>query len=154
LAVDEVLEQNEDMVLALTHLDVFPNGFRINLVVLLDPRRVQELQARAPRRPMMLMPRIGVRFADGRVGGRSARPGRLEVPKDEQGLPTQPFVGFSGGGGGTGGWRFGAWVYPLPPDGPLEIFVALPGLDTDEMSTVVDGSAVGAAAERAREIWS
>jgi hypothetical protein len=154
LALDAVLQQTEDMVVALTHLDVFPNGFRINLVLLLDPRRVQEPQARAPRAPMMLMPRIGVRFADGRVGGRSAMPGRLDVPKDEEGLPTQPFVGFSGGGGGTGGWRFGGWVYPLPPDGPLEIFVALPGPDTHESRTVVEGSAVRAAAERARTIWS
>ena len=102
----------------------------------------------------MLMPRIGVRFADGRVGGRSAMPGRFGVPKDEQGLPTEPFVNFVGGGGGTGGWRFGAWVYPLPPDGPLEIIVALPGPDAHEMSTVVEGSAVRAAAERARVIWS
>ena len=154
VAVDAVLEQNEDIVVALTHLDVFPNGFRINIAVLLDPRRLQELQARAPRGPMMLMPRIGVRFADGRVGGRSAMPGRLDVPKDEQGLPTQPVVRYGGGGGGTGGWRFGAWVYPLPPDGPLEIFVALPGPDTHETSTVVEGSAVGAAAEQARVIWS
>ena len=154
MAVDAVLHQTEDIVVALTHLDVFPNGFRINLVVLLDPRWVQELQARAPRGPMTLIPRIGVRFADGRVGGRSAMPGRLDVPKDEQGLPRQPFVGFSGGGGGTGGWRFGAWVFPLPPEGPLEIFVALPGPDTLEISTVVEGSAVRAAAGRARVIWS
>jgi hypothetical protein len=154
LAVDAVLQQTEDMVVALTHLDVFSNGFRINLVVLLDPSRVQELQARAPRGPRMLMPRIGVRFADGRVGGRSAMRGRLDVPKDEQGLPTQPFVGYGGGGGGTGGWRFGAWVYPLPPEGPLEIFVALPGADTHEISTVVEGSAVRAATARARVIWS
>jgi hypothetical protein len=154
LAVDAVLEQSEDIVVALTHLDVFGNGFRINLVVLLDPHRAQELQARAPRGPMMLMPRIGVRFADGRAGGRSAMLHRLDVPKDEQGLPTQPFVGYSGGGGGTGGWRFGAWVYPLPPDGPLEIFVALPGPNTAEVRTVVEGSAVRAAAERAKVIWS
>jgi hypothetical protein len=154
LAVDAVLQQTGDIALALTHLDVFPNGFRINLVVLLDPHRVQELQARAPRGPMMLMPRIGVRFADGRVGGRRAVPGRLEVPKDDEGLPTEPFVGYSGGGGGPGGWHFGAWVYPLPPDGPLEIFVALPGPDINEISTVVEGSAVRAAAEQARVIWS
>jgi hypothetical protein len=154
LAVDAVLLENQDIVVALTHLDAFPNGFRINLVALLDPRRAQELRARAPGGPMMLMPRIGVRFADGRVGGRSAMRGRLDVPKDDQGLPTQPFVGFSGGGGGTGGWHFGAWVYPLPPEGPLQIFVALPGPDPHEMSTVVEGSAVRAAAERARVIWS
>jgi hypothetical protein len=77
-------------------------------------------------------------------------PGRL----GNEGVPTQPFVGFGGGGGGTGGWRFGAWVFPLPPDGPLEIFVALPPPATGETSTVVHGSAIRAAAERARVIWT
>lgn len=79
----------------------------------------------------------------------------MDVPKDDQGLPTQPYVGFGGGGGGTGGWRFGVWVFPLPPDGPLEIYVALPTpAATDEMSFEVDGTAVRAAAERAKVIWS
>jgi len=35
-----------------------------------------------------------------------------------------------------------------------DIFVALPGPDTLEISTVVEGSAVRAAAGRARVIWS
>ncbi len=41
----------------------------------------------------------------------------------------------------------------LPPDGPLEIFVALPPPANGEYSTVVDGSDVHAAAERAKVIW-
>jgi hypothetical protein len=45
-------------------------------------------------------------------------------------------------------------VFPLPPEGPLEIHVALPPPASGEISTVVDGSAVRAAAERARVIWS
>lgn len=152
LALDAVLQQDDGIVVAVPHLDVFPNGFRINLLMLLDPHRPAEL--RAMHRGPTMMPRVGVRFADGRVGGRSALPGIYNLPKDELGLPTQPYVGYAGGGGGGSAWTLNVWVYPLPPDGPLEIFVALPAPATRELSTVVDGSAVRAAAERSRVIWT
>ena len=152
LAVDAVLQRDEGIVVAVPHLDVFPNGFRINLLMLLDPHRAQDL--RALHRGPTLMPRVGVRFADGRVGGRSSMPGMLNMSKDAEGIPTQPYVGFAGGGGGGSRWTLSVWVYPLPPDGPLDIFVALPAPATQELSTVVDGSAVRAAAERAKVIWT
>lgn len=153
LAVDALLSEGEDAVWVIPTLDVFPNGFRVNVALLLNPHRQEDIQARIHRGPMGMM-QIGVRFADGRVGGQGMRGGPLGVPKDAEGLPTEPFVGFSGGGGGPGGWRFSAWVFPLPPDGPLQIFVAPPSPATGEFSAVVDGSAVRAAAERARVIWT
>ena len=45
LAVDAVLQQDEGIVVAVPHLDVFPNGFCINLLFLLDPHRAQDLRA-------------------------------------------------------------------------------------------------------------
>jgi hypothetical protein len=125
LAVDALLHEGEDDVWVIPTLDVFPNGFRVNVVLLLNPHRQHDIQARIHRGPMGMM-RIGVRFADGRVGGRGLPYGAMGAPKDDDGIPTEPFVGFGGGGGGMGGWRFSAWVFPLPPDGPLEILVALP----------------------------
>jgi hypothetical protein len=153
LAVNVVLGQEEKAVVAVPSLDVYPNGFRVNVQLLIDPRHAHEIQALI-HRPRMGMVRIGVRFADGRIGGQGLSRGRNELPKDEQGFPTQPFVGFGGGGGGSGGWRFSAWVFPLPPDGPLEIFVALPEPSDTEYGTVIDGSEVRAVAEHARVIWS
>lgn len=153
VAVDALLHQDEAFVVTLPHLDVFPNGFRINLLILVNPDRVQDIEARI-HPGSMNMPRIGVRFPDGRIGGRVGMRGRSDIPTDEQGLPTQPFVGSPAGGGGIGGWRFSAWVSPLPPDGPLAIFVALPSPATPELFTVVEGSTVRAAADRARVIWT
>ncbi len=153
LAVDALLSEGEDAVWVIPTLDVFPNGFRVNVVLLLNPHREHDIQARIHRGPMGMM-RMGVRFADGRVGGRGLPYGVMGAPKNDDGVPTEPFVGFGGGGGGMGGWRFSAWVFPLPPDGPLEIFVGLPAPATGEFSTVVDGSAVRAAAERAKVIWT
>jgi hypothetical protein len=152
LAVDAVLQRDEGIVVAIPHLDVFPNGFRINLLMLLDPHRPQEL--RALHQGPTLMPRVGVRFADGRVGGRSSTPGPLNLSKDAEGFPTQTHVRIVGGGGGGSAWTLAVWVHPLPPEGPLEIFVALPAPATQELSTVVDGSAVRAASEGATVIWT
>ncbi len=155
LAVDALLHEDENAVWWIPSLDVFPNGFRVNVALQLNPHRAQELQSRI-HRPMGMM-RIGVRFSDGRVGGRGggrAFPGSPGIPKDEDGVPTEPVVGFSGGGGGSGGWHFGAWVFPLPPDGPLEIFVAPPPPITGEFRAVLDGAAVRATAERARVVWT
>lgn len=153
MPVDTLLHQGEEVAVAVSHLDVFPNGFRINVVILTNPHRPRGLLNRMYHGPQD-MPRIGVRFSDGRVGGREGGRGFMAVPKDEQGMPTQPYVGFGGGGGGSGGWRFGVWVFPLPPDGPLEIFLALPSPATEEMNLVVDGTAVRSAAERAKVIWT
>jgi hypothetical protein len=153
LAVNVVLGQEEKAVVAIPSLEVYPNGFRVNVQLLIDPRHAHEIQA-LMHRPRMGLVRIGVQFADGRIGGQGLSRGRIELPKDEQGFPTQPFVGFGGGGGGSGGWRLSAWVFPLPPDGPLEVFVALPEPSDTEYSTVIDGSEVRAVAEHARVIWS
>jgi len=153
LAVNEVLGREEDAVWSIPSLDVFPNGFRINVVLLLNPHKQQEIQARIHRGPMGMM-RVGVRFADGRSGGHDLNRGPHGVPKDDEGFPTEPFVGYGGGGGGSGGWHFSAWVYPLPPDGPLEIFVAPPAPASGEFSAVLDGAAVRAAATRATVIWT
>jgi hypothetical protein len=153
LAVNALVSQGDDALVVIPSLDVFPNGFRINLVIMVNPHRAPDIHQMIRGGPMH-MPRVGVRFADGRVGGRDVRHGRFDLPKDQDGVPAQPFVGHAGGGGGSGGWRFGVWVYPLPPDGPLEIFVALPPPASLEASTTVDGSAIRAAAEQARAIWA
>jgi hypothetical protein len=153
LAVNAVLGQEERAVVAIPSLDVYPNGFRVNVEILLNPRHAHEIQA-LMHRPRMGSVRIGVRFSDGRTGGQGLARGQNDLAKDDQGFPTQPFVGFGGGGGGSGGWRFSAWVYPLPPEGPLEIFVALPPPADSEYSTTVAGSDVRAAAEQAKVIWS
>jgi hypothetical protein len=155
LAVDAVLHQDDKVVIAVQHLDVYPNGFTINVVILTNPHnaldRAMFMRAGGPNR----WPRVGVRFSDGKVGGQgSLFRGLAELHRGDDGIPTEPHVGMAGGGGGSNGWRFGAWVFPLPPDGQLEIFVGVPAADLDEASVTIDGSAVRSAAEKATVIWS
>jgi hypothetical protein len=146
---------DRQVAVAVEDLAVYPNGFTIHVVIALNPNHPRDMVALVhgggPRR----FPRVGVRFANGQTAGRSPGfGGGGGLRKDKDGVPTEPFVGMTGGGGGGTGWRFGAWVYPLPPDGPLEIFVGLPAAGLEEASITVDGSAVRAASERALVVWS
>ncbi len=155
MAVNELVHQSDDAVLVIEYLNVYPNGFTIQMGIHLDPRHSGEKAMRMRSIGPQRFPRVGVRFSDGREAGRRVRPrGTADLPKDEQGAPTEPFIGFHGGGGGSGGWHFGVWVYPLPPDGPLEIFLGLPAAGLIETKVTVDGSAVGAAASQARVVWT
>jgi hypothetical protein len=76
----------------------------------------------------------------------------MDVPKDDVGIPTVPVLLLGGGGGGGSEYHFRVWVFPLPPDGPLSIFVQLG--DLPEGHTTLDGALVREAAGRAQVIWS
>ena len=158
--VHEIVHCSDRVVAELDYLRVYPNGFTINLFILTNPH----LEEAAPASRILAAgqghvvhrwPRIGVRFADGRTAGREATfPGHLDVTKDDRGIPTEPILTMAGGGGGSHGWQFSVWVFPLPPAGPLEVYVALPAADAVESKVVIDGGLVRSAAERARVIWS
>jgi len=158
--IGEIVHRRDDVVVELDHVRVYPNGFTINLFILTNPhlghgRAGRAMLGGAGADPTRRFPRIGVRFADGRTAGRKGGfRGHADVIKNDQGIPTEPILMWSGGGGGTGGYHFSVWVFPLPPDGPLEVHVSLPDADAPESKVVVDGAAIRAAADRAKIIWS
>ena len=160
LPVGEIVHQGEVVAIELECLRVYPNGFAIDVVILLNPHldfaSSHPLLLGGPGMDMARrVPRVGVRFADGRTAGREAALlGPPEVPKDDDGIPTVPVLRFLGGGGGSRGYHLSLWVFPLPPEGPLEVHIALPDSDVPESTVVVDGALVRAAAERARVIWT
>jgi hypothetical protein len=157
--VNEIVHRSDRVVAQLDHLRVYPNGFTINLFILTNPHLEEErlsMLAASGLDPAHRWPRIGVCFADGRTAGREAtfHGGHLNVAKDDRGIPTEPILTMAGGGGGSDGWNFSVWVFPLPPDGPLEVYVAFPAADVGESKVVLDGGLVRSAAARARVIWS
>jgi hypothetical protein len=160
--VNEIVHRSGRVVAQLDHLRVYPNGFTINLFVLTNPHLEEQRPGSAMLAASRLdvvhrWPRIGVRFADGRTAGREATfPGHLNVnvAKDDRGIPTEPILTMAGGGCSSHGWHCSVWVFPLPPDGPLEVYVAFPAADAPESKVVLDGALVRSAAERARVIWS
>ena len=153
LVVDAMVLQNDVVAVVVDRLEVYPNGFMINLLLRVDPRRVGDLMAMLGSRGPGGWPRIGVRFADGRTAGGEV--GSLpNLAKDEHGVPIELFMSTGSRGGAPSGWRAWAWVFPLPPEGPLEIFVALEAAGLDESSVIVDGTTVRLTAERAQIIWT
>jgi hypothetical protein len=155
LAVNELVMQSDLIAIGIDHLEVYPNGFIVSLIMRVNPRRAGEFMRTLGPGGLSAMPRVRVRFADGRAT-RSGPPhgSLLDLTKDEEGIPTDPYLSLeSSRGGAFNGWQALAWVHPLPPDGPLEIFVSLDGSD-NESSILVDGSVVRDAAVRARAIWT
>lgn len=158
LPINALLHSGTDAAVALQSLSVYPNGFVINFFSLANPHSLQPQNGvsfiTGLGRPdfMSGMPRVGVRFADGRSGGREAARSQLE--KDADGIPTQPVVQMAGGGGGGRGFSYSVWVFPLPPEGPLEVFVSVPALDLNEVSVTIDGAAVRDAAANAKALWT
>ena len=155
LAVDALVLQNDVLAVAIDRLEVYPNGFMVNLLMRVDPRRVGELMEMLRPLGRNLWPGVALQFADGRTAGRGPGIGSMpDVDKDEHGVPIEPFMSMGSRGGAPSGWRAWAWVFPLPPDGPLQIFVALESVGLEESSITIDGASVRAAAERARVIWT
>jgi hypothetical protein len=150
--VNALLFESDVVALTLPHLDVYPNGFTINFVRRVNPRKVREALAMISGAGSEWIPEVTVRFAD----GRTAKRGHFVVAKDQDGVPTEPIqtIMSRSGVGGPGGWLAWAWIFPLPPDGPLEISVSLPAIGLNPQSLTLDGSVVRAQAERAKIIWT
>jgi hypothetical protein len=155
VAVNALVLQNDDVAISIDRLEVYPNGFMINLLMRADPRKVGGVMRMLRTLGPVRSPEVRVRFADGRTTGPGPGSGSvLDLARDTQGIPSEPYMSIQSGGGAPGGWQAWAWVFPLPPDGPLEIFVALEAAALDESSVTIDGSSIRGAAGQAKVIWS
>jgi hypothetical protein len=152
VSVNALLFESDVVALALDHLEVYPNGFTINFVRRVNPRRARDALAMISAAGSQWTPDVTVRFSDGATAER----GQLFSAKDQDGLPTVPIQTVSSRSRASGpGWQAWVWVFPLPPDGPLEILVALPAIGlTNPQSVTIDGSLVRASAEWAKIIWT
>ena len=138
---------------------MYPNGFVINVNIQANPRKAEQARqimkpTRCPTNPPGRRPISRTEGPPGktpRMEGRCSR-GR-DVEKDSDGFPREVILRMVGGGGGGLGWRFGTWVYPLPPPGPVEVFVSVPQAGLEEGKAVIEGHDIRAAADHARVIW-
>jgi hypothetical protein len=154
VAVGKLVLRNDLVTVSIDHLEVYPNGFTISLMMRVDPRRMPDAFALLRTLGPARWPNVGVRFADGRTARQvSALRPATDLSKDEEGIPTEPIITM-GGGGGPRGWRASAWVFPLPPEGPVEIATAMEEAGLEESSISLEGAAIRAAAERAMVVWT
>ena len=158
IPVGQVVGRSDEVVLSLDHVRAYPTGFVLALRILPNPRlQPRPLDFFGPGRS----PRVGIEFSDGQKAGNEPDVGpgpfpRLpsgDVPKDDDGMPTQPVIRFTGGGGGLHTYAVDLWVYPLPPAGPLKVFVEWPVKGIPETKVVLDAEAIREAAARAVVVW-
>lgn len=99
--------------------------------------------------------RIGIELADGARVSNLGQSRHLFRPDAELDGPI--FIDSGGGGGLAGAGRVtmepGYWLWPLPPPGPLRVFVEWPALDVSLSSAELDAGLLGAAARQAQSLW-
>jgi hypothetical protein len=152
LPVNAVLGKGQKAALVLPSLRVYPTGVVLEVVVMRNPREELEHEPMGFVRHD-LWPRIGVQFADGRRAGERPVFGPMGVPKDDDGLPTEPMLMHRGGGGGGAEYHMNVWLYPLPPAGPFHVFAQWEVIGLDETSVELDGAAIREAAAAAVTVW-
>ena len=141
-----LLARTDDTVVALRGMHVYSTGLAFDLSVRIRPGSLSGTELHdvlwrpGPGAPPLL---LGLELADGTRVDNVGEPGR-----DGDVVFTQ--------GSGTGSeysvdhsW----WLSPLPPAGPLTVVVRCPELGLPETSTLLDGTAIRAAADRVVALW-
>jgi hypothetical protein len=73
--------------------------------------------------------------------------------KDPQGVPTTPFLTSRGGGGGSDHFAMRFWCFPLPPPGPMHVYVEWADADIAETMVTLDATSIINAAPNAVTLW-
>ena len=162
VAGDLVLVREGGVLVSVGAVCAYPVGFQFYLTVGLDPGHAASWQSRTPGGQKLRFhaqtpgeeasaARIVVGFA-GRTADSVACMNR-EVTQGE------PVVRFAGGDAGIPTYapvlraESRWWVSPLPPPGPVEISVFLPGSDAPSGTASLDAAEILAAAGRSRTLW-
>jgi hypothetical protein len=159
LPIGETIASNDTVALILAVARVYSNGveFLIDRRLRrggLSRRDWQQMQWQmhdhyAQQDPDRL--RYGVVLGDGQQLNLGRPPGMFgEVPEKHS-------LSLSGGGGGGSEdfYRFddGVWLWPLPPEGPLEVVAQWPAFGVPESRVVLDSAPLIELAAQARPVW-
>jgi len=151
-ALSVTVFRSEHTAVLLTIGEVYPRGLMLEVVALLNPEGpdVEALHhGRSHHGPNPDDLRLGLLWPDGR---------RAEAVSQWHGPPPQQsdddfHLHPQGSQGGGLVWRWGLWLEPLPPPGPVEIYVRWDGREIPETSTTADLTTAVAAAADAEELW-
>jgi hypothetical protein len=162
VAIGALLAKTDVVALALTNVQAYPNGFTFALLIAGNPMRLDRARGGFPpyHPHNRAGPRIGLEFADGRraTAGHPS-PGLAQIrvtagpAKDNAGIPTVPVLTTHGGGGSQDRFQWQHWCFPLPPAGPIDVYVEWASEGVDECKTTIDGDAIRNAAVRAITLW-
>ena len=159
-----IVARSERAVVAIKHATAYSRGLIFDFVSaarglperdtnrLFHEQHVLDAEAEPPAGFL----RIGIELADGTRISNLGNPHRHLWRPDA--VPQGPLlVPSSGGGGSAGAGRVtmspGYWLWPLPPPGPLRVFVEWPALDIPLSSAELDSEPLLDAAARSQLLW-
>jgi hypothetical protein len=157
--IGETIALTERVALILTIARVYSNG--VELVVERRIRRGStgrrewlEMQSRMHDHYGRFDPerlRYGVVLGDGQKLILDLPPGLYGVTPEKHSLTLTR----GNGGGSEDFYTFedGMWLWPLPPEGPLEVVAQWPAFGVPESHVVLDSAPLRGLASRARKVW-
>jgi hypothetical protein len=158
-----VVGRSEKGVVAIRHATAYSTGLTLDVVAAargLSEREAQRLLHEQhfmghEEEPAPSLLRLGIELADGSRASNLEREHRFRRP-DEQ--PQEPVLFQHGGGGGSAGagrveMHPGFWLWPLPPPGPVRVFVEWPAVEISLSSIDFDAQLLRDAAARSRGPW-
>jgi hypothetical protein len=157
VAWEAVLANTGEAAVCVGNMRAYPTGFELTVVSAL--RRPNEFAEsfdpgwrfrarRGPELPDELL-RFGVEFADGsRATNLGSWPSH-DAPSE----PSGPVLIERGGGGRPGYWHQDYWIWPLPPDGPLQMVCEWPRHGIPVTMQQLDAAVIRTAAQRAHMLW-
>lgn len=155
VAGDLVLVREQGVLVSVGAICAYPAGFAFYLTIGLDRARVADrtigFHAHTAEERASAA-RLQVTFPDARIADSLARgAGRV--------TPGELLLRFSGGGSGIRDYmaiprcESQWWVSPLPPPGPVEFSISLPGAAAPSGSGRIDASLITSAAVRSQTLW-
>lgn len=162
VGTNALLARTDRVAVSVGHFEAYPNGFTFELIIRGNPMSPRP-GGGSPGSSMIMMgpphvsrgPRLGLELADGQraVGGQGFELMRSAEDKDEQGIPTSPVLMPRGGGGGGDSYAMRYWSFPLPPVGPLKVFIEWEDFGIPETMVELDATPIRDASSRAIVLW-
>jgi hypothetical protein len=136
----------------------FPNGYFIVVEVRANLKSSSPLIIKGPVMPWESdVPdalRIGFEMSNGRAAGERANH-PLDVPRGEFGMPEIPVILPHLRALHSASCLIEAWCAPLPPPGPLRVYLKWPASEiAEETSLTLDGDVIREAGEGAKRLWT
>ena len=144
--VRPVLARTEEVVVTMEQLEAFPTGVQFKLTVVTRLPRGGISAALRDRSGGGI--RLSVAFPDG-----SKRQGFFPPWPSPFENPPPPVLLMGGGGASDTEYTRQAWLWPLPPAGPVTFALAWPEQKIDETTVQVDGALFRAGAAEAQQLW-
>jgi hypothetical protein len=146
-----VLLRNDDVMVALSAIEAFSNGFVVRLVAL--TRRAED-HGRPPHFAMSGRGgpgsmQLGVLYADGRRGDTTLGPDPNAALRSPDRISIMP----RGGQGGPRRLDQSFWIHPLPPSGPLTFVAQWREVGLNEQRREIDSEPILTAAAGITPIW-